>query len=183
VVAVSLLADELNPQNFKIRPGDIGPYTETSMLADKLNPQGVGCYMESHTPPKPGSHHYTIKDSGKRKEFGSGMVRDTTEGKINFLLVRYGPMLRRWATHLTKGEKKYPEPAPDTPNWTLAAGPEELARFRQSAARHFEQWVTGENDEDHAAAIFFNVNGAEYVKERMRAEESTYSDFLPHELP
>ena len=113
------------------------------------------------------SEGFEVKDSGERKQFESGMVRDAAEGKINFLLVRPGPMFRRWAAHLTKAEAKYPPPEPGVPNWTLASGPEELDRFRQSAARHFESWLNDETDEDHAAGVIFNVNGAEYVKEKL----------------
>ena len=102
---------------------------------------------------------FGIKDSGKRMEFESGMVRDVTEGKTRFDLVYDGPMLRRWAEHLTKGAEKY-----DARNWMKAAGKEEYERFRESAARHFSQWYYGDLDEDHGAAVFFNINGAEYVK-------------------
>lgn len=108
-----------------------------------------------------------IKDSGARQSFGSGMVRDVTDEKIDFLRVFDGPMFHRWAVQLTEGAKKYPNPSPGIPNWTLAAGEEELARFRESAVRHFVQWLRGDTDEDHAAATFFNINGAEYVKEKM----------------
>jgi hypothetical protein len=76
-------------------------------------------------------------------------------------------MFKRWAAHLTKGAKKYPDARPGVANWTLADGPEELARFKESAFTHFIQWYLGELDEDHAAGVFFNVNGAEYVKGRM----------------
>jgi hypothetical protein len=107
---------------------------------------------------------FTIKDSGERQEFGSGMVRDTTEGKIDFLSCRLGPMFRRWNEHLTKGRAKYPDSKPGIPNWTLASGEEELLRARESAARHFEQWLAGDTDEDHAAAVYFNINVAEYVR-------------------
>jgi hypothetical protein len=117
------------------------------------------------------SDTFEIKDSGNRAEFGSGMVRDTAEGKINFLSVRFGPMLRRWAAHCTNGRVKYPDPEPGIPNWTLAEGPEELNRFRESAARHFEAWLAGERDEDHAAGVFFNINGAEYVRDKMEASD------------
>lgn len=110
---------------------------------------------------------FEVKDSGARAEFESGMVRDTSVGKINWMTIRPGPMLRRWAEHLTKAQQKYPDVHPGVPNWTLADGPDELARFRQSAARHFEQWLAGDRDEDHAAAVFFNINGAEYVRERL----------------
>jgi hypothetical protein len=49
-----------------------------------------------------------------------------------------------------------------------ASGQEELDRFRASAARHFAQWMAGDTDEDHASAVWFNINGAEYVKERLK---------------
>lgn len=100
-------------------------------------------------------------------EFESGMQRDTTEGKINYLLVRDGPMFRRFAIHLTKGAEKY-----DPRNWMKAEGESELERFRESAARHFEQWLAGDRDEDHAAAVIFNINGAEYVREKLEAKPS-----------
>jgi len=97
------------------------------------------------------------------------MVRDTSEGKVNYLNVRFGPMLKRWAAHLTKGREKYPDPSPGTPNWTLAAGVEEYLRAKESAARHFEQWLAGDVDEDHAAGVYFNINLAEYVLDKICA--------------
>jgi len=107
---------------------------------------------------------FEIKDSGKRASFSGGMVRDVTEGKVDTLLTRDGPMFWRWAQHLTNGAKKYAKR-----NWMLAAGTEEYERFRESAARHFEQWLRGDTDEDHAAAVYFNINGAEYVKRKLDA--------------
>ena len=104
--------------------------------------------------------NFEVKDSGERLKFVSGMQRDVTTGKIDYALVYSGPMLRRWAEHLTKGAAKY-----DRNNWLKACGPEERERFRISAARHFHQWMGGEKIEDHAAAVFFNINGVEYVDE------------------
>ena len=98
------------------------------------------------------------------------MVRDTTEDKVDYTGVRFGPMYKRWAVHTTKGRKKYQDPEPGVPNWTLAEGKEEWLRFRESAVRHFEAWLDGETDEDHAAATYFNINGAEYVKDKMSDE-------------
>lgn len=112
---------------------------------------------------------YEIKDSGKREEFASGMVRDTATDKIDFLRVMEGPMFDRWAEHLSKGAIKYPDIKPGVANWTLASGEAELARFRKSAMRHFRQWLRGDTDEDHAAAVFFNINGAEYVRGKLNA--------------
>lgn len=105
------------------------------------------------------SADFNIKDSGERQEFESGMVRDTAEGKIDYTLAYDGPLLDRYAAHLTEGAKKY-----DKRNWMKAKGPEELARFQVSAARHFRQWLAGEQDEDHFSATIFNMNGYEYVR-------------------
>jgi hypothetical protein len=102
---------------------------------------------------------FAVKDSGARQQFASGMQRDVTEGKTDYSLVLDGPMFERWAAHLTKGAVKY-----EKRNWMKADGSEEYARFKESAFRHFLQWYRGDTDEDHAAAVFFNVNGAEYVK-------------------
>lgn len=111
---------------------------------------------------------FTIKDSGMRETFESGMVRDTQDGKIDFTRVLDGPMLDRWAEHLTKGEKKYADIAPGVANWTQANGQKELVRAKKSAFRHFRQWMRGDTDEDHAAAVFFNINLAEFVKEKLK---------------
>jgi hypothetical protein len=100
-----------------------------------------------------------MRDSGERQMFDSGMVRDVSDGKVDYLLLRDGPMLERWAVHMTLGSYKYTKR-----NWMLASGDAEYERFRESAARHFEQWLRGDTDEDHGAAVFFNINGAEYVK-------------------
>jgi hypothetical protein len=107
---------------------------------------------------------FVIKDSGKREQYKGGMVRDTTEGKIDYTLALDGPMFKRFAIHLTKGAVKYSKR-----NWMKARGSEELERFRESALRHFLQWYWDDVDEDHAAAIWFNVNCAEYVKEKLKA--------------
>ena len=63
---------------------------------------------------------FVVKDSGARQEFESGMVRDTSFGKVQFHRVNDGPMLKRWAEHLTKGAVKYPDNEDGTPNWTKA---------------------------------------------------------------
>ena len=62
---------------------------------------------------------------------------------------------------MNRGAKKYNER-----NWEKANGEEEMNRFKASAIRHFFQWMSGEEDEDHAVAVLFNINGYEYVKEK-----------------
>jgi len=110
----------------------------------------------------PNEHEFTIKDSGERQQFTSGMQRDTAKDKSDPSLIYDGPMFERWIEHLRKGAIKY-----EKRNWMKAGGQPELDRFRESAFRHFIQWWRGDRDEDHSAAVFFNINGAEYVMERL----------------
>lgn len=119
-------------------------------------------------PQEPGSGRaYVINDSGARTEFESGMVRDASEGKLDYTSLLYGPMLDRYIAHLTKGREKYPDPEPGVPNWTLASGSMELEHAKRSLLRHVFQMLRGERDEDHAAAVWFNVNLIEYIREQM----------------
>lgn len=112
---------------------------------------------------------FEVKDNGERKEFNSGMVRDTATGKPRFDLCIPEAMpyeeqlLTRFAVHMAKGADKYSER-----NWEKASGEEELSRFKASFLRHANQWVNGMDDEDHASACLFNLMGAEYVKWRMK---------------
>ena len=109
---------------------------------------------------------FVVKDSGERVEYPTGMRRDTNEGKPRYDLVvpetMKENMLKRWAVHMAKGAVKYGDR-----NWELASTPEELNRFKESAFRHFMQWLQGETDEDHASGVYFNIQCAEYVKERL----------------
>ena len=114
-----------------------------------------------------GTDDFKVKDSGERAMFASGMVRDTSANKIDYALIFNGPMAERWAAHLTKGAAKYPDPIVGHPNWMLAEGLPEFFRAVKSAARHFFQWLMWNRDEDHAAAVFFNINLAEYVWTRL----------------
>jgi len=111
---------------------------------------------------------FKILDSGlPHEKFASGMERDTPEGKTDYTLVLDGPMFERWAEHLTTGAKKYA-----ARNWMQANSIKELERFRESALRHFIQVMRGDTDEDHMAAVFFNLNGMAYVQERLYARSS-----------
>jgi hypothetical protein len=109
---------------------------------------------------------FVTKDSGERLKFESGMQRDVETGKKDYSLVAAGPMFERWAGLLTRGAIKY-----ERNNWMKARGNAEEERFIRSAFRHFIQWFNGETDEDHAAAVFFNINGAEYVRSLRKKEK------------
>jgi hypothetical protein len=117
---------------------------------------------------------FEIKDSGARQEFEGGGVRDTEEGKLDYsnLFVWLEPMGTRYVEHMTAGRKKYPDPEPGVPNWTLfPATPELLARTERSLDRHYKAYRAGKTDEDHAAAIIFNLNLCERTKDALHAQE------------
>ena len=110
---------------------------------------------------------YITKDSGKRQDYKSGMRRDIQEGKPRYDLIigfnQIDNLLKRWAELLDRGAEKYGER-----NWELANSREELIRFRASAWRHFVQAMNSEDDEDHFAAVCFNLNAIMYVQEKLR---------------
>lgn len=122
-----------------------------------------GCISAGGTGPRPKPLVFETKDSGERATFEGGMVRDTARSKLRPDLVLDGPMFRRWVALMTRGAVKY-----EARNWMKAAGEAEYERFRESAVRHFMAWYDGVPDnEDHGAAVFFNINGAEFVNDSL----------------
>ncbi len=105
---------------------------------------------------------YRTLDSGQRKQYESGMQRDTDQGKPRYDLL-WEPMLTRWAELMARGAVKYGEN-----NWQKANSEAELIRAKASAFRHFMQWMRGDIDEDHAVAVFFNISTAEYIKGKLK---------------
>jgi len=112
------------------------------------------------------------KDENEHGVFDSGMEREIVADRPTFELMlpkgqKYkDTILHRWASLMARGAKKY-----SARNWEKANTKEERERFKASAFRHFMQWYADENDEDHAAAIFFNVTGAEYVKTKLKPKD------------
>ena len=102
---------------------------------------------------------FVTKDSGARQDYSTGMRRDLQTGKPRFDLCiandqKYDESLfGRWAALMGRGADKYGER-----NWELSGTIEEFRRFKASLYRHFVQFIQGEDDEDHAAAICFNLN-------------------------
>jgi hypothetical protein len=117
---------------------------------------------------------YITKDSGKRTEYPDGMIRDAgRDEKVNFLLVLNDgvpleeQMLTRFAALLTRGAMKYSKR-----NFERACSQEALEGFKESAFRHMMQWLAGHDpSEDHAAAVWFNVMGAELCKFNIQRSE------------
>jgi hypothetical protein len=88
-----------------------------------------------------------LKDSGNRREFITGSVRDIQEGKGRFDLIPY-PALKRVAQHFEAGCKKYGER-----NWEKG---QPLSAYFNSATRHLNEAYSGATDEDHEAAAVWN---------------------------
>lgn len=107
----------------------------------------------------------TIKDSGTMREFASGFHRDSAAGKPRYSLIPRGP-LRRVADHYTAGAAAHGDD-----NWRLACTPEELLEFKESAFRHLVEWLSGDDAEDHGAAVVWNVMCGMDLEQRL-AESS-----------
>lgn len=116
---------------------------------------------------------FITKDSGQREVSSSGMKRDVQTGKPRFdLTIPIGQkytrsMMYRLAMLMARGAEKYGER-----DWERAEGEDELLRFKSSAYRHFMQWYFDEEDEDHAAGTWFNMNAHEFVKEKIEKQAS-----------
>lgn len=87
-------------------------------------------------------------DSGEREEFPTGSVRDTQAGKPRYDLIPT-TSLKRLAGLYQRGAEKYGEF-----NWQKG---QPFSRLYASAFRHLIQWADGERDEDHAAAVAWNM--------------------------
>lgn len=89
-----------------------------------------------------------VKDSGQRQEFDTGSRRDTRDGKGRYDLIPTHP-LRRLARHYENGAKKYGDR-----NWEKG---QPLSRYLDSCYRHLIAVLDGLDDEDHAAAVAWNM--------------------------
>lgn len=89
-----------------------------------------------------------LKDSGSRTHFGTGAMRDIQADKPRTDLLN--PMVQmRLAKHFGKGGAKY-----EDRNWEKGIP---YSNYVASAQRHMNQWLMGENDEDHLIAWLWNV--------------------------
>lgn len=90
----------------------------------------------------------TIKDSGNRREFCTGAVRDMQEGKGRMDLLPWEAIIEV-SKHCEAGAKKYGEHNVDKgiPTNSLC----------DSAARHLAKYLAGYTDENHLLATTWNL--------------------------
>jgi hypothetical protein len=101
---------------------------------------------------------FETKDSGQRRHFDTGARRDVDTGKGRYDLI--SPlMVRRLAQLMERGAVKY---GPD--NWLLGMP---LRQYLNSAFRHLEQVLEGAEDEDHEAAVIFNMMAFMHTRQRI----------------
>lgn len=91
---------------------------------------------------------WTTKDSGQRREFGTGSVRDVRTGKGRFDLL-WWEFIRRMAGIMERGAEKYGDR-----NWEKG---QPVMSSYDSCIRHLGQAGEGLEDEDHMAAVAVNA--------------------------
>ncbi len=89
-----------------------------------------------------------ILDSGNRREFETGAVRDMQEGKGRFDLLPWAAIMEV-AKHCENGSKKYGEHNVDRGMKTSS--------FLDSGCRHIAKYLDGWTDEPHLIAAAWNL--------------------------
>lgn len=92
-----------------------------------------------------------LKDSGHRREFSSGAVRDRGAGKARpSLIPGWAEFAYGWI--LEAGARKY-----DDRNWEKGMP---ISEYIDSARRHLDAYKMGKRDEAHLWQAFWNVGAA-----------------------
>lgn len=99
-----------------------------------------------------------LKDSGERRQFETGAVRDRAVGKGRFDLIAT-QMMFRLARHYEAGAIKYTDR-----NWEKGMP---FSVYIDAALRHLFKYIAGWNDEDHAAAIVWNIAALMFMERKM----------------
>ena len=89
-----------------------------------------------------------LKDSGDRREFGTGAVRDMAQGKGRYDLIPW-EAIHELALHCEQGATKYGE-------HNINKGIP-LHSPVDSAARHLAKFISGHRDEEHLTAACWNL--------------------------
>ena len=124
-----------NPSDFKSRLTD-----------QEIDAAFELCFSKSQVAKQTDTPH--IKDSGERREFASGAVRDMSAGKGRMDLLPWAAILEV-SKHCENGAEKYGEHNVDKGLPTHS--------FCDSAARHLAKYLDGWDDEPHLLAAAWNL--------------------------
>ena len=103
-----------------------------------------------------------MHDTGERMSYEGGGMREPSTGKGAYELV--SPFaLERIAKWYELGAQKYADR-----NWEKGIP---FGRLIQSALRHMYRWMQGRRDEDHLAAVYWNVMAMMHFEETGQAQE------------
>lgn len=98
-----------------------------------------------------------LKDSGQRKQYEGGGLRERARmSRFDLLPV---PPLERWAEHLGRGALKYADR-----NWEQGLP---LDDFIDSALSHLLSFMSGDREEDHLAAVLWNIGAYITIEEKV----------------
>lgn len=98
-----------------------------------------------------------IQDSGDRRKFETGAVRDMQNGKGRMDLLPACAIIRL-SKHFEEGAKKYSDR-----NWEKGIP---IHGFIDSALRHLMKYLDGQTDEDHLCAAAWNCICAMWTEEK-----------------
>jgi len=103
----------------------------------------------------------------KKTQFPSGAVRDSQEGKEQYVESISWTALRRYAQYMTSTASRY-----GAGNWRKGIP---IESYEDSAMRHIQKYLVNkyeggslEPEVDHLAAVLFNVLGIMHEQERQK---------------
>lgn len=107
------------------------------------------------------------KQHQKRTQFESGAVRDSQEGKVDFVETVSFTAHERYARYMTGKKEKYGDG-----NFKKGIP---ISSYEKSLLRHVDKYFRNkyedgndEPDEDHLAAMRFNIDGIMLEEERLK---------------
>lgn len=103
-----------------------------------------------------------VNDSGNRRTFATGSVRDIRAGKGRYDLLPPSA-LRRLAKHYENGAAKYGDR-----NWEKG---QPLSSYLDSMLRHCFAYLEGDRSEDHVAAAAWNAFAIMQTEEMLRLKK------------
>ncbi len=121
------------------------------------------------------AENWALKDSGKREEMTTGSRRDTREGKGRFDLIPWD-FLRELALLYEAGSVKYGDR-----NWEKG---QPLSRYYDSAQRHLNNFMAGDESEPHLIQAIWNIIGIWWTQRQALKRVLPFSllDIGPHAI-